>query len=129
MKPVFLHQMSWIEAKEILTVAKVVVVVTGAIEQHGPHLPLGVESTLRVSETGQRAWPPGEVVNGNTVIGFGGYAVSKTSKQPELAKALVGALTSEETQKEEGELGGGVPGRGLAADRPRRRFRKDVHRR
>ena len=49
-------------------------------------------------------------VNDDTVIGFGGYAVSKTSKHPELAKELVGALTSEETQKEEGELGGGVPG-------------------
>ena len=49
-------------------------------------------------------------VNGNTVIGFGGYGVSKTSKNQELAKELVGALTSEETQKEEGELGGGVPG-------------------
>ena len=53
-------------------------------------------------------------VNGDTVIGFGGYGVSKTSKHPELAKELVGALTSEETQKEEGELGGGVP----AASRP-----------
>jgi multiple sugar transport system substrate-binding protein len=50
------------------------------------------------------------------VIGFGGYAVSKTSKNAELAKELVGALTSEETQKEEGELGGGVPGRKSAAD-------------
>jgi multiple sugar transport system substrate-binding protein len=56
--------------------------------------------------------------NGNTVIGFGGYAVSKTSKQPELAKELVGALTSEQTQKEEGELGGGVPGRKSAAETP-----------
>jgi multiple sugar transport system substrate-binding protein len=57
-------------------------------------------------------------VNGNTVIGFGGYGVSKTSKYPELAKALIGALTSEETQKEEGELGGGVPGRKSAAETP-----------
>ena len=57
-------------------------------------------------------------VNDNTVIGFGGYGVSKTSKNPELAKALIGALTSEETQKEEGELGGGVPGRKSAAETP-----------
>ena len=57
-------------------------------------------------------------VNGNTVIGFGGYGVSKTSKYPDLAKELVGALTSEETQKEEGELGGGVPGRKSAAETP-----------
>jgi multiple sugar transport system substrate-binding protein len=52
------------------------------------------------------------------VIGFGGYAVTKTSAHPDLAKELVGALTSEETQKEEGELGGGVPGRKSAADTP-----------
>ena len=57
-------------------------------------------------------------VTDNTVIGFGGYAVSKTSKYPDLAKELVGALTSEETQKEEGELGGGVPGRKSAAETP-----------
>ena len=57
-------------------------------------------------------------VSGDTVIGFGGYAVSKTSKYPELAKELIGALTSEETQKEEGELGGAVPGRKSAAETP-----------
>jgi multiple sugar transport system substrate-binding protein len=57
-------------------------------------------------------------VSGDTVIGFGAYGVSKASKNPELAKELVGALTSEETQKEEGELGGGVPGRKSAADTP-----------
>jgi multiple sugar transport system substrate-binding protein len=57
-------------------------------------------------------------VNGNTVIGFGGYGVSKTSAHPDIAKELIGALTSEETQKEEGELGGGVPGRKSAADTP-----------
>jgi multiple sugar transport system substrate-binding protein len=57
-------------------------------------------------------------LNGDTVIGFGGYGVSKTSKNPELAKELVGALTSEQTQEEEGELGGGVPGRKSAADTP-----------
>ena len=51
-----------------------------------------------------------------TVIGFGGYAVSKTAADPELAQALVAALTSLETQKEEGEGGGGVPGRKSAAD-------------
>ena len=53
-----------------------------------------------------------------TVIGFGGYAISKATAQPELAKALVLELTSEETQKEEGEKGGGVPGRKSAAETP-----------
>jgi len=51
-----------------------------------------------------------------TVIGFGGYAISRSTPQPELAKALVLELTSEETQKEEGEGGGGVPGRKSAAE-------------
>lgn len=51
-----------------------------------------------------------------TVIGFGGYAVSRTSEHPELAKALIKELTSFETQKEEGEGGGGVPGRKSAAE-------------
>src|SRR3984957_9535640 len=63
------------------------------------------------------AIPPTKV-NDYTVIGFGGYGVSKTSKNPELAKELVGKLTSVETQKEEGDGGGGVPGRKSAAETP-----------
>ncbi|WDR01937.1 sugar ABC transporter substrate-binding protein [Devosia algicola] len=50
-----------------------------------------------------------------TVIGFGGYAINKTTANPDLAKALILELTNEETQKEEGEKGGGVPGRLSAA--------------
>ncbi|BCP52301.1 sugar ABC transporter substrate-binding protein [Kaistia sp. 32K] len=50
-----------------------------------------------------------------TVIGFGGYAINKNTANADLAKALVLELTSEETQKEEGEKGGGVPGRKSAA--------------
>jgi len=61
------------------------------------------------------AIPPTKV-NDYTVIGFGGYGVSKTSKYPDVAKELVGELTSVETQKEEGEGGGGVPGRKSAAE-------------
>jgi multiple sugar transport system substrate-binding protein len=63
------------------------------------------------------AIPPTKA-NDYTVIGFGGYAISKTSKYPDLAKELVGELTSFETQKEEGESGGGVPGRKSAAETP-----------
>lgn len=53
-----------------------------------------------------------------TVIGFGGYAINKNTEHADLAKALVLELTSEETQKEEGEKGGGVPGRKSAAETP-----------
>jgi multiple sugar transport system substrate-binding protein len=63
------------------------------------------------------AIPPSKV-DDTTVIGFGGYAVSAASKNPDLAKALIAELTSVETQKEEGELGGGVPGRKSAAETP-----------
>jgi multiple sugar transport system substrate-binding protein len=63
------------------------------------------------------AIPPSKA-NDYTVIGFGGYGVSKTSKNQDLAKELVGELTSFETQKEEGEGGGGVPGRKSAAETP-----------
>ncbi|MDB5561155.1 MAG: Sugar transporter substrate-binding protein [Hyphomicrobiales bacterium] len=63
------------------------------------------------------AIPPAKASD-TTVIGFGGYAVSKASKYPELAKALITELTSAETQKEEGEGGGGVPGRKSAAETP-----------
>jgi len=63
------------------------------------------------------AIPPTKV-DDTTVIGFGGYAVSAASKSPDLAKALIAELTSVETQKEEGELGGGVPGRKSAAETP-----------
>ena len=60
------------------------------------------------------AIPPSKVSD-RTVIGFGAYAVNKTTANPDLAKALILELTSEETQKEEGEKGGGVPGRKSAA--------------
>jgi multiple sugar transport system substrate-binding protein len=63
------------------------------------------------------AIPPGKE-NDYTVLGFGGYAVSKTAKNPELAEALIGELTSGDTQKEEAALGGSVPGRKSAAETP-----------
>ena len=53
-----------------------------------------------------------------TVIGFGGYAITKGTPNVELAQALVTELTSKETQTEEGEGGGGVPGRKSAAETP-----------
>jgi multiple sugar transport system substrate-binding protein len=57
-------------------------------------------------------------VTPDTVIGFGGYAVSKTAQRPDLAQALITELTSAQTQIEEGVGGGGVPGRKSAADDP-----------
>ena len=53
-----------------------------------------------------------------TVIGFGAYAIAGTTPNADLAKALVLELTSEETQREQGERGGGVPGHKSAASTP-----------
>jgi multiple sugar transport system substrate-binding protein len=50
-----------------------------------------------------------------TIIGFGAYAIAAQTPNADLAKALVLELTSEETQREQGERGGGVPGRKSAA--------------
>lgn len=60
------------------------------------------------------AIPPKKTEEG-TIIGFGAYAIAAKTEQPDLAKALVLELTSEETQREQGERGGGVPGRKSAA--------------
>jgi len=76
-----------------------------------------VENAMAAKLDMDVAIPPSKV-NDYTVIGFGGYGVSKTSKNPDLAKELIGELTSFETQKEEGESGGGVPGRKSAAETP-----------
>ena len=74
-----------------------------------------VQSAKRANLNMDIAIPPAKESD-TTVIGFGGYAVSKTAADPELALALVSALTSLETQTEEGEGGGGVPGRKAAAE-------------
>ena len=57
-------------------------------------------------------------VNGDTVIGFGGYGVAKTSKYPDLAKALVGALTSERRRRKRVNSAAAYP---AASRQPRRR--------
>ncbi len=41
---VLLEEVSWVEAKEIFSKAKIGIVPVGATEQHGPHLPLLVDS-------------------------------------------------------------------------------------
>ncbi|RKP53677.1 ABC transporter substrate-binding protein [Pararobbsia silviterrae] len=76
-----------------------------------------IENAIKAKLDMDVAIPPAKV-DDTTVIGFGGYGVAATSQHKELAEALITDLTSAETQKEEGELGGGVPGRKSAADSP-----------
>ena len=43
---VFLHEMSWLEVKALIDRKPVVIIPTGSIEQHGPHLPIGTDSYI-----------------------------------------------------------------------------------
>lgn len=76
-----------------------------------------LESAKKAKLNMDVAIPPGKESD-TTVIGFGGYALAKSSAHAELAKALITELTSVATQIEEGEGGGGVPGRKTAAETP-----------
>jgi len=76
-----------------------------------------LESAKKAKLNMDIAIPPSKVSD-TTVIGFGGYAVAKSSAHAELAKALITELTSVTTQIEEGDGGGGVPGRKTAAETP-----------
>jgi multiple sugar transport system substrate-binding protein len=76
-----------------------------------------IENAKKAKQNMDIAIPPSKVSD-TTVIGFGGYAIAKSSAHAELAKALITELTSLETQIEEGEGGGGVPGRKSAAETP-----------
>lgn len=52
------HRLTWAEMNEAIAIGKVVVLPTGSIEQHGPHLPLDVDVFLAESvclELGRRA--------------------------------------------------------------------------
>ncbi len=52
MEKIRLEEMTWVEAKEALEKAKVVIIPLGAIEAHGPHLPLGTDNFIveRIAE-------------------------------------------------------------------------------
>ena len=52
------HRLTWEEMNEAIAMQKVVILPTGTIEQHGPHLPLDVDVFLAESvslEAGRRA--------------------------------------------------------------------------
>ena len=63
------------------------------------------------------AIPPTRV-NDYTVIGFGGYGISKTSKYPDLAKELVGELTSSKRKRKKAKAAAASRG-GNRPPRPR----------
>ena len=69
----------------------------------------------RANEMNMDVLPPPEREAPATVIGFGGYAIAESTEHPELAWALIQELVSVETQSEQAERGGGVPGRRSAA--------------
>lgn len=52
MKKIKLDEMTWIEAKEAIKKARIIIIPLGAIEAHGPHLPLGTDNFIveRIAE-------------------------------------------------------------------------------
>jgi creatinine amidohydrolase len=41
--PIFLEEMTWYDVQELLNQTRIIIVPTGSIEQHGPHLPLNTD--------------------------------------------------------------------------------------
>lgn len=57
---VLLEELSWVEAKGLLPKAKIGIVPTGSTEQHGPHLPLLVDSACAAAvakRTAEKVYP------------------------------------------------------------------------
>jgi len=68
---VILGEMSWVEAKEMFKKAKVIIIVTGSTEQHGPHLPLQHDflSAFYIAKKAAEAIYPNAIVCIPTTIG------------------------------------------------------------
>ena len=53
---VLMEEMSWVEIQEAIKKGKtIVIVVSGSIEQHGPHLPTGTDTYLGYEIAGRAA--------------------------------------------------------------------------
>jgi multiple sugar transport system substrate-binding protein len=76
-----------------------------------------VQNAIKAKLDMDVAIPPAKA-NDTTVIGLTAYGIAATTKNKALAEALLTELTSPETQKEEGELGGAVPSRKSVAESP-----------
>lgn len=63
LKKLLLREMTWEEIKEISNPETIVVMPTGAIEQHGPHLPIEVDSRLAETVVLKAAQRAAESVN------------------------------------------------------------------
>ncbi len=92
-RTVRLERMTWVEAKESISESNgVVIIPIGAIEEHGPHLPLGTDS-IETFEVGYRAANEVKVVvappiwygNSRSFMDFPGTVTI----QPETLKAFV----------------------------------------
>ena len=74
MKETFLVRMTWPEAQEALAEKRVVVVPTGSIEQHGPHMPVGTDylaSAAIANGIGERS--KSVIVTPAIPVGFADY--------------------------------------------------------
>lgn len=69
-KPILLMDMTWPEAAQAIAEKRVLIFVVGTVEQHGPHLPLGVDAYLPMEIAGRVASRIGAVVAPCTNYGY-----------------------------------------------------------
>jgi creatinine amidohydrolase/Fe(II)-dependent formamide hydrolase-like protein len=96
-KPILWEEMSWTEVEELVKTMDMVILPTAATEQHGPHLPLAVD-TIDCYEVAKRIsarlgipdLPPilGGLIGGCAVYPAIAYAIGYASKGKLTAKGI-----------------------------------------
>ncbi len=68
--PIYMMDMTWLEVQQAIASQRVLIFCVGSIEQHGPHLPLGVDAYLPMEIAGRVARLVGGVVAPCTNYGY-----------------------------------------------------------
>lgn len=69
-KPLFLMDMTWPEVRQAIDEQRILIFCVGSVEQHGPHLPLGVDAYLPMEIAARVAKRVGAVVAPCTNYGY-----------------------------------------------------------
>ncbi len=68
--PIFMMEMTWLEVQQAIASQRILIFCVGSIEQHGPHLPLGVDAYLPMEIAARVARQVGGVVAPCTNYGY-----------------------------------------------------------
>src|SRR3989344_3354544 len=99
MKSVWLNEMSWKEVEEYLKTSDIVIIPIGSTEQHGPGLPLGLDSYVAISlaedvakQTNTILTPPIWFGDSPHHLAFPGTISIKTETMTEYVKDVIRSL-------------------------------------